>query len=227
MTYIVRNLETPHGITYGEMVMTASNLLMAGAETTATLLSGLTYYLLKNPTKLEKLVAEIRSTFQSDADITMTSVRQLKYELSAIEEALRLFPPVPTMLPRVTPENGCMIAGQFVPEGTTVSMNLFAAFHSKTNFRDPDQFVPERWSGDPMYKSDNLDIVKPFSLGPRNCIGKHLAYAEIKVILAKLLWNFDLHLCEESERWIDRLRVFGFWEKVPLMVRFDPVVINS
>lgn len=40
------------------------------------------------------------------------------------------------------------------------------------NFRDPEMFVPERWLGDPRYDGDAKEVLQPFSIGPRNCLGK-------------------------------------------------------
>lgn len=50
-----------------------------------------------------------------------------------------------------------------------------------------------------------------------------LAYAEMRLILAKLLWNFDVELCEESKNWATEQKVFILWEKGPLMVRLKKV----
>lgn len=66
---------------------------MAGSETTASLLSGVIYYLLKNPSVLEKLVKEIRSAFPTEDTITIASVSSLKYEFAVLQEGLRIFPP--------------------------------------------------------------------------------------------------------------------------------------
>lgn len=48
----------------------------------------------------------------------------------------------------------------------------WASYQSETNFRDPGKFVPERWLGDPEYAHDVRGVLQPFSVGPRNCIGK-------------------------------------------------------
>jgi cytochrome P450 len=48
-----------------------------------------------------------------------------------------------------------------------------------------------------------------FSHGPRNCPGKSLAYMEIRLILARVLFEFDLQLQQESRDWLSRLKVFG------------------
>ena len=83
--------------------------------------------------------------------------------------------------------------------------------------------MPERWLGDPKYADDRRGVVHPFSVGPRNCIGMNLAYAEMKVILARILWNFDLELCEQSKEWAENLVVYLIWAKEPLMVKATPV----
>lgn len=67
----------------------------------------------------------------------------------------------------------------------------------------------------PFY-NDNRDVLQPFSIGPRNCIGRNLANNEMRVILARVLWNFDLELCAESSEW-EKQRSFLLWEKRPLM----------
>lgn len=48
---------------------------------------------------------------------------------------------------------------------------MWALHHNPKYFGRPDDFAPERWLGDQEFKNDRLDAVKPFSIGPRNCIG--------------------------------------------------------
>ena len=89
--------------------------MLAGTETTATQLSGLTYMLLKNPIKMQRLVSEVRSSFSSFEDMTMTKLSQLDYLGACIEEGLRLYPPVPVGLPRTVPKEGALICRNWVP----------------------------------------------------------------------------------------------------------------
>ncbi|RDW82598.1 hypothetical protein BP6252_03710 [Coleophoma cylindrospora] len=226
MTYAIANRDTPRGPTMRELEVTAGTLVIAGSETSASLLGGLTFHLLKNPDKLANLTAEIRSSFSSESDINMTSVNSLKYALAVVDEAMRIFPPVPGTLYRVTNAGGNMIAGRYVPPNTDVGVAHWATYHSPDNFKDPYKFVPERWLGDPAYANDNRHALQPFQVGPRNCIGRNLAYAEIKVILARTLWNFDMQLCEESEKWTEGLKSYFIWVKRPLMVKLTPVSKN-
>lgn len=104
----------------------ASTLIIAGSETTASLLSGVTFLLLKHPHALAKLTEEVRSAFKSEDDININSVGQLKYMLACLDEALRLYPPTPVGLPRVVSKGGATIVGNYVPEN--VSNTLSGAF---------------------------------------------------------------------------------------------------
>lgn len=130
--------------------------------------------------------------------------------------------PVANQLQRITGPEGNIIAGRFVPPRTLVGISQKACFSSIENFRDPDKFAPERWLGDERYKDDRKKALQAFSVGPRNCIGMNLAYAEMRIILARLLWNFDMELCEESKDWVDGMKVFMIYQRKPLMVKLTP-----
>jgi cytochrome P450 len=94
----------------------AGLLIVAGSETTATLLSGCTFLLLSNPNTLDKLTKEVRSTFKEESEITIASAGQLEYMLACLDEALRCYPPVPIGNPRVVPKGGRVLCGRYVPE---------------------------------------------------------------------------------------------------------------
>lgn len=103
------------------MITNSSILIIAGSETTATLLSGATFYLLTNPSSYKKLVSEIRTTFSSNEDITITSTARLQYLQACLEESLRLYPPVATGLPRRT-EKTEHIDGHDIPPNVRTSL---------------------------------------------------------------------------------------------------------
>jgi cytochrome P450 len=107
------------GLSRNEMDSNAGLFMIAGTETTATLVSGLTYLLLKNQEKFKNLTEEIRSTFASSEDVSMEAIAGLPYLNACIKEALRLYPPVAVGLPRETPPQGCTICGEYVPPGVS------------------------------------------------------------------------------------------------------------
>jgi averantin hydroxylase len=122
------------GMTRDEMVSNASLLVLAGSETTATLLSGATYLLLKHPDVMAKLVTEIRTAFKSDSEIDLLTVSKLEYMLAVLDETMRLYPPVTSQPNRVTPRGGEMVCGKWVAEGVrlTVETTFLYSIHTNT-----------------------------------------------------------------------------------------------
>ncbi|TVY35570.1 Cytochrome P450 monooxygenase [Lachnellula occidentalis] len=224
LSEVQKQFNTPSGMTKAELLPTVSLLIVAGSETTATLLSATSYFILTNPSRLSRLQTEVRNAFKTEEEINIVSVNSLSYMLAILNEVMRLYPPSPASFNRLTPPAGCQIAGKFVPGNTSVAVNQWSANHSPTNFVRADEFIPERWMGGDEFAGDNRRAVQPFSVGRRDCIGRNLAYAEMRLILARLVWNFDMELAEESRGWMKDLRVFLVYEKRPLMVHLKPVV---
>ncbi|KAK3953247.1 cytochrome P450 [Pseudoneurospora amorphoporcata] len=214
------------GMDMERLAANAGLLIIAGSETTATLLSGATYLLLKHPEAMKKLTEEVRSTFKSEEEITLSSVGSLEYMLACLNEAMRVYPPVPIGMPRVVPKGGAKVAGTFVPEGTVVAVWQWATNHNEQHFVEPFEFHPERWMHDPQFANDRLDAVQPFNVGPRNCLGRNLAIAEMRLILAKIVFNFDMQLANHGKDWLDQ-RGFIVWDKHPLPVYLTPVERNG
>jgi len=160
------------GLNDWHMAAYSNALILAGSETSGTVLSALTYFLCRTPRVYEKLKQEVRSRFKSSSEITSVAAT-FPYLSAVIHEILRMYPPVPFGMPRIVPEGGETVDGFFVPGGTTVSVHAWASTHSAKNFKDPDSFIPERWL-DPE-STDNLAASNPFSMGPRNCIGQKYA----------------------------------------------------
>lgn len=97
-----------------KMHSNASVFMVAGTETTATLLSGFTYLLLTNPDKMKRVVAEVRALQKED--LSLEVLPRLEYFNLCFQEALRCYPPAPVGLPRQVPQGGATICGEWVPE---------------------------------------------------------------------------------------------------------------
>ncbi|KAF5963416.1 Isotrichodermin C-15 hydroxylase [Fusarium coicis] len=221
MSFILRHNDEK-GLSEVELGENAIILIIGGSETTATLLSGATFYLLRNPEAYRRVVDEIRTAFKTEDEITLQGVSNLEYLLAVFNETLRMYPPVPTGLPRIVPKGGRAISGHWMPEGTSVSIPHWAAYHSRLNWISPYEFFPERWIGDGKFPEDNRDVMQPFSTGARNCIGQNLAIVEMKLIVARVLWNFDMELMADSLEW-NKQNTYLLWEKGAINVRLHPV----
>jgi cytochrome P450 len=137
-----------------------------------------------------------------------------------INEALRLYPPAPAGVQRRTPPQGTIIDGKLVPGKTQLSVHPHAIQRDERYFSKPDEWIPERWveSRRPSSFNHNVRAFLPFTTGQYTCLGKNLAYQEVRLFLAKLVRNFDFKLAPGFEpEFFDRnIRYKGTFLIVPL-----------
>jgi cytochrome P450 len=119
MEHILRQPEGK-GFTYDEMLSNSATLIQAGSETTATLLSGALFLLLRNPEKMQKLVDELVPAFASDELMTIENTDSLPYLAAVLEEGLRLYSPAVPSFPRQVPVGGAVVDGKYVPGGVSL-----------------------------------------------------------------------------------------------------------
>ena len=152
-----------------------------------------------------------------------------------------MFSPVAGLLRRIIPPGGSFVSGIYIPEGMIVAVNSYAASHSKSNFYRDSSFIPERWldSSDVFalacppegkmtdFTNDQRQVVQAFSMGPRNCIGQKLAMELMRMFVARLVWQFDFVLGDESQEWLNDMEVYVWYKRPPLMCKLRPVHCNS
>ncbi|KAB5539232.1 averantin oxidoreductase [Coniochaeta sp. 2T2.1] len=229
--YILRQNDKTAQVSKDEIILNSALFIVAGSETTASLLSGMFMWLMRTPHAYKKLTTEIRTRFPTAEKMKFLDLQECTYMNACIDEALRIFPPVPTGLTRTVPAGGDTVVGEWLPGGTTVSVHSWSASHSPHNFIKPDEYIPERWLETEKYAADKKDAAQAFSLGPRGCIGKNLTYLELRLILANLLWNFDMQRGDDianfdvwdPEGTLKHVKAFNTWNKPPLMVKLTPV----
>lgn len=105
-----------------EIEQTADTLIIAGSETTASVLSGVTYFLTMHPEAMAKLAQEVRTQFNSEQEIDVLSVQKLRYMLAILDESMRVYPVVPMGLTRVVKPGGDYICERFVPAGVSSAL---------------------------------------------------------------------------------------------------------
>lgn len=197
---------TGKSLTTAELYSDSSTLISAGSDTVAITLSATIFYLLHYSEVLEKLATQIRSTFSSIDQIDGKSVRSNVYLRACIDEALRLSPPVASLLPREVLPGGLIVDGHYFPPGTTVGTPTYAIQHNPEYYPDPFKYRPERWIVDEgaggIQSPDSVATARAafcaFNVGRRGCVGKNIAYLELTVALAKLLYMYDLRIPEDA-----------------------------
>ena len=174
-------------------------LIIAGSDTTATTLTFLMYHMAINPLLGKKLCEELAAHEIYDSDsISVNNVRDLPYLNALIRETLRLHPPVPSVLVRDTPPEGIQFGDIALPGGIQVSTPNYSIQRDPRAFVQPDEFIPERWSTRPELIL-NRNAFFPFSIGAFACVGKQLAYNEMRTVAASLTLSFEVRLAEGED----------------------------
>lgn len=216
----VEDKKTSWHPTFADLGTESLNMMMAGADPFSSVLAGTLFYLVHNPQTLAKATQEVRyvqlillarssliysrSTFPSpSAIVNSPDLTSCTYLYACIEEALRRTAPVPSHLPRVVLPGGMTIDSQHFPADTVVGVPMYAIHHSETYFPAPFTFQPERWLESASNSAEDIALARkafnPFSIGTRQCSGRALAYLQLKLTLAHLLWRFDMRIAEGEE----------------------------
>ncbi|KAI8628635.1 cytochrome P450 3A13 [Xylariaceae sp. FL1651] len=137
------------------------------------------------------------------------SFDKLPYLDAVVLEGLRCFPAIPMSLPRYVPLGGRSIDGFYIPEHTIVSSQAYSTHRiDRTVFPQPDLFKPERWLEE-KGELDRKRLFFAFASGGRGCIGKHLALAEMKILLRDVYSRFttlpDGSMTDEDMEMSDQL----------------------
>ncbi|KAI5954870.1 hypothetical protein KGF57_003895 [Candida theae] len=177
------------------------NILVAGRDTTAGLLSFVFFELARNPQVLAKLREEIDSRFGLGKEarveeITFESLKNCEYLKAVLNECLRLYPSVPqnfrvatrnTTLPRGGGPDG--MSPVLITKGKSVSYSVYALHRTEEFYgKDASVFRPERWF-EPETRKLGWAFV-PFNGGPRICLGQQFALTEASYVTTRLVQEF-------------------------------------
>ncbi|KAJ5963974.1 uncharacterized protein N7479_003850 [Penicillium vulpinum] len=161
-----------------------ATLVVAGSDTTAPSLTLLLYFLARYPMHAEKICEEIQG-IDRENPATLASLPHLT---GTINEAMRLLPAVITFSSRLTPPEGLMIDGTFIPGNTKICAPRYTIGRP---YIHPHEFIPERWYSQPELIKDKRAFA-PFGVGRTSCVGRHLALAQIRLVTAALVFHYRI-----------------------------------
>jgi len=184
-----RDRQTGEAMSDRELLDEIMTLIVAGHETTASSLNWFWYLLTQAPEAEARIHAEVDAG--ADAPPAYDALAQFPYVRRALDETLRLYPPG-WLLTRRSLSAGAL-AGYSLPAGTDVLISPYIvqrhpAFWDAPDTFDPDRFLPE------AVAARNRFAYLPFGLGPRACIGEHLAIIEMHAHAIMLARRFSLRL---------------------------------
>lgn len=165
-------------------------MFAAGTDTTFTALEWVMSELLRHPRVMKKLQNEVRGIARNKTEITEDDLVGMHHLKAVIKENLRLHPPAPLLVPRVSTQD-VKIKGYDIKANTQVIVNAWTIGRDPKSYNNPEEFEPERFLNSAIdYKGDSFQYI-PFGAGRRGCPGIQFALAVKEIALANLVHRFD------------------------------------
>lgn len=193
------------------------NILLAGRDTTASLLTNVWWILSKRPDIWTKLQAEVATLQGAKPDLAQ--LKDLKYVRALVNESLRLHPVVPGNAREALEDTKLPLGGGpdgksplFVPAGQIVAWPSYT-MHRRPEFygEDAQEFKPERWLDDPVTGKKGLRPgweYLPFNGGARICLGQQYALTEASYVCVRLCQAFSgIKSRDENKEWTEGLSI--------------------
>ncbi|XP_076416985.1 cytochrome P450 3A25-like isoform X1 [Peromyscus maniculatus bairdii] len=204
------------------MMNTQNSNSKESLKATSTSISFVMYQLATHPAVQKKLQDEIDRALPNKAPVTYDALMDMEYLDMVVNETLRLYPAA-NRLERISKKD-VEINGVFIPKGTVVMVPTYSLHRDPEYWPEPEEFCPERyrdlgeWSplgirqikhimlptGNCMFSKENKGSINPyvylpFGNGPRNCLGMRFALISMKCAVVRVLQNFTLQPCEQTQ----------------------------
>ncbi|KAJ4819942.1 Cytochrome P450 [Rhynchospora pubera] len=188
--------------TMENLVDAVTNFMVAGRETTSTAMTWFFWLVSTRPDVEENILQEIRSlrnsTETSNEMFGYDELREMNYLHASITEAMRLYPPV-AIDTLSCKEDDTLPDGTVVKKGWLVSYHTYAMGRMEDIWgRDCSEYKPERWLENGVFKPESPFKYPVFHAGPRKCLGKEMAYVQMKPIAAFLFERYKLEVVMED-----------------------------
>ncbi|MBL8643824.1 MAG: cytochrome P450 [Rhodospirillaceae bacterium] len=169
-------------------------LMLAGYESTATMVAWAIFFLSQHPRHLEALRTEVDTMLAGRAP-TAEDLKSLDYTRRVIQEVGRLRPSI-WWFARVAVQDD-IIGGQPIKAGTMVLISQYLLHTQPSIWDDPERFDPERFQAHNVMKRSKFAYL-PFGAGPRVCIGSGFAMMEMQFILSMIFRAFDVRITSDA-----------------------------
>ncbi|XP_076960145.1 flavonoid 3'-monooxygenase-like [Bidens hawaiensis] len=174
-----------------------SGLFVAGTDTSSSTVEWAMAELIRHPELLKQAQKEMDTVVGRDRLVTELDLNELTFLQAIVKETFRLHPSTPLSLPRIASES-CEVDGYYIPQGSTLLVNVWAIARDPNMWADPLEFRPTRFL--PGGEKPNVDVqgnnfeVIPFGAGRRICVGISLGLRMVQLLVATLIQTFDWEL---------------------------------
>uniref|UniRef100_A0A0D9Z9N3 Cytochrome P450 n=1 Tax=Oryza glumipatula TaxID=40148 RepID=A0A0D9Z9N3_9ORYZ len=211
---------TKQGFTKDHVKAMLLDTFVGGITTTSVTLHWAMSELIRNPRVMKKAQDEIRAVVGEKERVQHHDMPKLKYLKMVVKETFRLHPPATLLVPRETTRH-FKVGGYDIPEKTKVIVNAWAIGRDPNIWKDPEEFIPERFEEmDIDFNGAHFELV-PFGSGRRICPGLAMGVANIEFILASMLFCFDWELphgVRKEDIDMEEAGKLTFHKKIPLLL---------
>ncbi|KAG5152917.1 hypothetical protein JHK84_029389 [Glycine max] len=203
------------------------DIFVAGTDTTASTLEWAMTELVRHPHVMSKAKQELEQITSKGNPIEEGDIGKLPYLQAIVKETLRLYPPVPFLLPRKA-DRDVDIGGYTIPKDAKVLVNMWTICRDPTLWDNPTMFSPDRFLGSDIdVKGRNFELA-PYGAGRRICPGLSLANRMLLLMLGSLINSFDWKLGHDIETQdMDMDDKFGITLQKAQPLRIVPLKINN
>ena len=194
------------GLSISETRAQSKDLMFAGTDSTGMNLATIMFHLIKQP----KILLQLENELEAHNQVTdFMEIQSLPYLRGTVREGLRLSMANPSRLPRVVSSSGWVFKGVRFAAGTEVSCTPFELHLNPQIFTSPLEFDPTRWFDDQDNSKEMERDAIPFGLGPRQCIARNLASAELYLAVKHLVKSKVLRNAQTCSDKIEILEWFN------------------
>jgi cytochrome P450 len=215
-----RDEETGVGMDNQQIRDEVITMFLAGHETTTTALSWTWYLLGKHPAIEKMFYQEIAEKIENRTP-TAADYSNLVLTRNIFKETLRLYPPSWTFAREANQDVD--IQGYHFPKGSVVSSLMYIMHRNGNYFKNPNEFMPQRWDDTEEVKALPRFAYFPFGGGNRMCIGEGFAWMEAVLILATVASRFQLVLPENFNTTINASFTLRTKDPISMMVKRNEV----
>jgi cytochrome P450 len=169
-------------------------LLLAGHDTTSLALT-YTWYLISNHSQVKNELEKELETVINGTTPSSDDLDQLKYCEQVLTEAMRLYPPVYSVLRE--PKYDVEFGNYRIPSDSKLMLSQWAVQRDSRWYDNPELFNPNRWTHDQSTDRPQFAYF-PFGGGIRRCIGEELAIIESKMIIGTIAQQYRLETVSDQ-----------------------------
>uniref|UniRef100_A0A7N0T9C0 Cytochrome P450 n=1 Tax=Kalanchoe fedtschenkoi TaxID=63787 RepID=A0A7N0T9C0_KALFE len=208
--FLIESQKDPANMTDKYLRDITLSFIIAGRDSSANTLTWFFYMLCKHPEVRDKIVIEVREasnssdgglSFQEFCEkVTEEALDKMHYLHAALTETMRLYPAVPL-------DGKCAEADDTLPDGLVIKKGDNVSYMPYPMGRmayiwgeDAEEFRPERWIENYVFRPESPFKFTTFQAGPRIRLGKEFAYRQMKILASVLLNFFEFKLADQHRR---------------------------